>query len=128
MKTIKFIIIITITSFAFVVSADNSKIISEMSNAINKKTPITVDSATTLINTAPLVNKLLYRYRINNYEKYKTTHTSSKLKQSTINSVCSNPNLKKTFFSQGISLGYYYMDDNNKFLFSFDVTPKDCGY
>ncbi len=128
MKILQFVVILTFISITAAISADNSKIILDTSNAINKKTPITVDSATTLINTAPLTNKLLYRYRINNYEKYKMTHSANKLRKSTINSVCTNPNLKNAFFSQGISLGYYYMDENNRHLFSFDVAPKDCGY
>lgn len=104
---------------------DTDKVLSIISDSINKLCPMNVDSITTAVNTYALPNKIFqYNYSVNiDTTKYNMGMAKGNLEKYLLNSLRTNPSYDKmkTFNATFI---YSYSTNDGNFLFKFTYPPE----
>lgn len=106
-------------------SSDNELI--KISDELNKKCPVMVDSETQLDNSKVFDNTLQYNYTLINVAKNDTTFDSAGAKkfiQKNAQGNLDNRPEMKVYRDKKIALKYNYRDKNGKKLFDFIINSK----
>jgi hypothetical protein len=104
------------------------KALVEITNKVNQRMPMTIDSSTRLDNVLGQNKRFTYNYTIvsakfNEINKEKLSIFFTKLKAG----ICSSPDLVD-FLKNGITVAYSYRASDGVFISKLEVTPKECGY
>ncbi len=99
-----------------------------ITNQVNQRMPMMVDSATRIDNVIGQGKKFTYNYTFisatfNEINKEKLSLFFTKLKAG----VCSSPDLVY-FLKNGVTIVYSYRASDGIFVSKLEVTPKECGY
>lgn len=99
-----------------------------ITNQVNQRMPMMVDSATRIDNVIGQGKKFTYNYTFvsatfNEINKEKLSLFFTKLKAG----VCSSPDLVY-FFKNGVTIVYSYRASDGVFVSKLEVTPQECGY
>lgn len=100
----------------------------EISNMTNKRTPIQIDSVTTLVNTQAIYgNKLQYNISIKaDKANIDTTILVATSKERVINMLKTDPK-GSYFLTNKIDIIYKYTDQSGKYICQIIITPKDLS-
>ena len=94
---------------------------------INKSLPFKIDSEIELTKVSFNQNLITYNYRLfnQNLSKIDREKFSATMREKLREVVCTSEELKP-YLSNGISISYNYIDQNNKDIDSITVNPSDC--
>lgn len=103
------------------------KVIRETAEAVNQKTPITVDKDTRLDSVAALTRNLVYYYTIttSNKSDLDMNFVNNQFSNSVKNKACTTPELE-IFFKNGASVSYVYNDKSGIRITDIKVTNEYC--
>lgn len=99
-----------------------------ITNQVNQRMPMMVDSSTRIDNVIGQGKKFTYNYTFvsatfNEINKEKLSLFFKKLKAG----ICSSPDLV-VFLKNGITIAYSYRASDGIFVSKLEVTPQECGY
>lgn len=106
-------------------AADVQKVIRLISDELNTRLPMRVDSETILLTSLPYTdNSLLYRYKMVNMtaDQFEDGRITEKLKPP---AVATYKTAMPTLMKLGVKLVYHYTDKDGNFIESFTVGPED---
>ena len=95
-------------------------------NKFNEKCPMMIDSETRMDGIDIKGNSVVYKFTLINLllENVDTSAFSKNLRPGIINSIKGNKDLDELKRINSV-FEYYYKDRENKFIYSFKITPED---
>ena len=131
-----FLLLLIVTFFSYgQTQTEINKILSELSNEMNKNCPMVIDECSTMMSTMGGMGMVVYNISVDtkcleklmevlSWDSYKS---SWEINQNTVikNSFCSNPSFQ-TFRDFGIKVSWVYSDLNGIYIAKIDASDEDC--